>query len=139
MKCPCECGLDVPKGRETEFTTHEALLKAAKGVLDPDPCRPDHNGNCQSHGISNPCEQAELRKAIDIADGKVIAVFATKEDRDLTVHAMNSHKALLRAVKYVRDRMWVAGIGNALPQGTISKHCFEYLEEAIALAEGKQP
>jgi len=44
--------------------TIQALLTAAEAVLDPEPCRYDHHGNCQAHNLGNPCEQAVLREAI---------------------------------------------------------------------------
>ena len=50
------------------FEAAEDLLEAAKAVLDPDPCHYDHDGDCQAHGITNPCEQKLLRDAIAKAE-----------------------------------------------------------------------
>ena len=47
---------------------HDDLLAAAKAALDPDPCHYDHDGDCQAHGITNPCEQKLLRDAIAKAE-----------------------------------------------------------------------
>ncbi len=45
------------------------LLAACKAVLDPNPCQLDHHGNCQAHGLDNPCGQKLLREAIDKVTG----------------------------------------------------------------------
>lgn len=42
----------------------EELVDALEAVLDPDPCWLDHNGNCQAHFVSNPCEVAAARALI---------------------------------------------------------------------------
>ena len=40
--------------------------KAAKVLAWLGPCdHYDHNGNCQSHGVANPCEVAILREAVE--------------------------------------------------------------------------
>lgn len=36
------------------------------------------------------------------------------------------------AFQYVRDRMFMAGAGNQLPQGAISKNCFEFMGAALS-------
>lgn len=45
------------------------LLEACEGDLDPDPCELDHHGNCQSHGLGNPCSERLKREAIAKAKG----------------------------------------------------------------------
>lgn len=45
------------------------LLAACEAALDPDPCRFDHHGTCQAHGLGNPCEQKLIREAIAKAKG----------------------------------------------------------------------
>lgn len=38
-----------------------------EAMLDPDECRLDHHGYCQSHNLGRPCEQVLLREAISQA------------------------------------------------------------------------
>lgn len=48
----------------TEYVTRAALdevLDALEGMDDDEPCRIDHNGNCQAHGINQPCDNAIAR------------------------------------------------------------------------------
>jgi hypothetical protein len=45
------------------------LLDAALNYLDGDDCRIDHQGFCQAHGLSKPCRQQTLRRAVRIAQG----------------------------------------------------------------------
>lgn len=40
------------------------LVDAAKAMLDNEPCRLDHHGNCQAHNLGNPCEQKRLRDVL---------------------------------------------------------------------------
>lgn len=47
---------------------YERMRTALEAALDPDPCRLDHHGNCQAHGLGNPCEQSLIRAALADAD-----------------------------------------------------------------------
>ncbi|MGL4640554.1 MAG: hypothetical protein ACRCVX_12605 [Shewanella sp.] len=42
-----------------------ALREGLENVLDPDDCWLDHNGNCQAHFITNPCEAAQARALLE--------------------------------------------------------------------------
>lgn len=50
------------------------LLEALRGVLigvGDDPCRLDHDGYCQAHDVSKPCNVASAREALGLVDGDV--------------------------------------------------------------------
>ena len=40
------------------------LTEALRQLVDYDECRHDHNGNCQTHGINNPCSMAIARDVL---------------------------------------------------------------------------
>lgn len=46
------------------------LLAALEAMIDNEPCRFDHHGNCQTHTLGNPCEMAAARAAIARARGE---------------------------------------------------------------------
>ena len=52
------------------MSTFPELLKVAEEFIDDEKCRLDHHGNCQTHGLQNPCEQMLLRKIVAKAKGK---------------------------------------------------------------------
>ena len=56
--------MKVISAYEDERSERALDIKALREVTDPDPCSFDHNGNCQAHGISNPCETAIARERI---------------------------------------------------------------------------
>lgn len=47
----------------------ERLREALAGLVDDEPCHYDHNGDCQAHFVSNPCEMAVARTALASATG----------------------------------------------------------------------
>jgi hypothetical protein len=101
-------------GGKGEYTVKTKVKHTEKWTVDGNLIRATIDGSIYAIGKMNSCDQAE-----DV------------------VREHNSHEALLEAAKYVRDRMFVAGVGNQLPQGTISKHCFDFLNKAISQAESK--
>ncbi len=60
------------KGDATLAAAAPELLEALEGLVDDEPCWFDHHGNCQAHGINNPCEMAIARHAIAKAKGGVL-------------------------------------------------------------------
>lgn len=44
------------------------LADALRATLDPEPCWYDHNGRCQAHGVTKPCDVAEARSALAVFD-----------------------------------------------------------------------
>ncbi len=49
--------------------TDQPTLIGARLAVDPDPCRLDHHGTCQAHGLGDPCEQLLLKAALARLDG----------------------------------------------------------------------
>ena len=42
----------------------ERLLEVVEMLVDDEPCRLDHHGNCQAHNLENPCTTARARALI---------------------------------------------------------------------------
>lgn len=67
-----ELGIDKLRRIDTIIGDRDPLpdlLAACEAALDSEPCRYDHDGDCQSHRLGNPCEQKLLREAIAKAKG----------------------------------------------------------------------
>jgi hypothetical protein len=67
----------VPIARTTTAEAENARLEAEnaklrealKGLIDDEPCWYDHHGYCQAHYVSNPCEMAIARAALETNNG----------------------------------------------------------------------
>jgi hypothetical protein len=46
------------------------VVAASRNCIDDSPCRLDHEGYCQNHGLMNPCEQAGLKKSLAAFDAR---------------------------------------------------------------------
>lgn len=47
------------------LTEHQAMLLTLWRMIDDEPCEVDHNGHCQTHGLSlQPCTMAEARRLV---------------------------------------------------------------------------
>lgn len=57
--------------RDKPKEINQELLKALEKMVDDEPCRHDHHGNCQTHDLSNPCNMAEDRTIIAKAKGQI--------------------------------------------------------------------
>lgn len=66
-------GSSIPKsereGNARLISAAPQLLDAALSYLDGDECQIDHEGFCQTHGVSKPCRQQMLRAAVRKARG----------------------------------------------------------------------
>lgn len=74
------------------------------------------------------------RILLSIDEWKSLRLAAAKEISALR----SSRDRMVEAVKYVCDRFYMAGVGNSLPQGTISKHCYDVLKESLSTEATKE-
>ena len=51
------------------FAFAEVMMFLLGKLVDDEPCRLDHHGNCQSHNLENPCSVARARDLLYILKG----------------------------------------------------------------------